>query len=78
MKKIEQIVPNLIKREVAQIAPKVIKREVGQIAPKVLKAVTPWYIRWFYSLFGDSISMAATSSIAPEGANSTTDSVVRF
>lgn len=76
MKKIERIIPKVIKRE---IAPKIIKSEVvGKIGPKVLKAVTPWYIRWFYSIFEDSNRMATSSSIAPEGGNSTTDSLVRF
>lgn len=49
------------------------KKRIQQIAPKVIKHVTPWWIRWFYSVFGDDIKMA-TSSIAPETA---TDSVVR-
>lgn len=49
------------------------KKAIGQVAPKVIKHITPWWIRWFYSVFGDDLKMA-TSSIAPE---STTDSVVR-
>lgn len=74
MKKIEQIAPQFLKREVEQIAPNIIKREVQHIAPKVIKAITPWYIRWFYSIFGDRIKMA-TSSIAPDGVTAS-DSVV--
>lgn len=76
MKRLEQFAPQLLKREVKQAAPKIIKREIGHIAPKVLKAVTPWYIRWFYSIFSDRIKMAATS-IAPDEVT-TSDSVVRL
>lgn len=47
-----------------------------RVAPKVIKHLTPWYLRWFYSIFGDSIKMA-TSSIVPETV-ATSDSVVCF
>ncbi|XP_055311196.1 ninjurin-2 isoform X2 [Sitodiplosis mosellana] len=76
MKNIEQIGPQFLKREIEQIAPQIIQREVKNIAPKVIKTFTPWYIRWFYSLFGDGIRAMATSSIAPEGAT-TSDSVLK-
>ncbi|XP_031626197.1 ninjurin-2 isoform X2 [Contarinia nasturtii] len=75
MKKIEQLAPHFIKREIEQVAPKIIRREVQNIAPKVLKTLTPWYIRWFYSLFGDNLKMA-TSSIAPENPTAS-DSVLK-
>lgn len=75
MKKIELLAPQFIKREIEQIAPQVIKREVENIAPKVIKTFTPWYIRWFYSIFGDGIRTMATTSIAPDGATAS-DSVV--
>lgn len=45
-----------------------------KVLPKIVKHVTPWYLRWFYSIFGDRIKMA-TSSIVPEMAV-TSDSVV--
>lgn len=77
MKSIEQLAPQFLKREIKQAAPQIIKREVANIAPKVIKTLTPWYLRWFYSIFGDGIRAMATSSIAPEGA-STSDTVVRF
>lgn len=75
MKKIEQIAPQFLKREIEQAATQVITREVAHIAPKVIKTLTPWYIRWFYSIFGDGIRAMATSSIAPE-ATTASDSVV--
>lgn len=50
------------------------KKTIEQVAPKVIKRVTPWWIRWFYSIFGDRIKMA-TTSIAPDGINAS-DSVV--
>lgn len=75
MKKIEQIAPEFVKREIERGTPQVIKREVEKVAPKVIKTFTPWYIRWFYSLFGDSLRTMATSSIAPDGGTAS-DSVV--
>lgn len=74
MKNIEQIAPQFLKRQIFQVAPTIVKREVKNIAPKVVKALTPWYIRWFYLLFGESLKMA-TSSIAPDGMT-VSDSVV--
>lgn len=50
------------------------KKTIEQVAPKVIKRVTPWWIRWFYSIFGDRVKMA-TASIAPDGINAS-DSVV--
>lgn len=51
-----------------------------KIAPKVIKQVTPWYIRWIYSICGDQVTKMATSSIAPENTTGggTSDSVVCF
>lgn len=51
-----------------------------KIAPKVIKQVTPWYIRWIYSICGDQVTKMATSSIAPENTagGGTSDSVVCF
>lgn len=51
-------------------------KKVTHVAPKVIKAVTPWYLRWIYSICGDASKekMATlTSTVAPEGAS---DSVV--
>lgn len=45
-----------------------------KIGPKVVKRLTPWWIRWFYSICGDRFKMA-TSSIVPDGVT-TSDSVV--
>lgn len=50
------------------------KKKIEQVAPIVIKRATPWWIRWFYSIFGDRIKMA-TTSIAPDGIN-TSDAVV--
>lgn len=47
-----------------------------KLAPKLVKSLTPWYIRWFYSICGDRVKMA-TSSIVPEGVTAS-DSVVCF
>lgn len=74
MKNIEQIAPQFLKRQIHQVAPTIVKREVKNIAPRAIKAFTPWYIRWFYSLFGNNLKMA-TSSIAPDGVT-VSDSVV--
>lgn len=75
MKNIEQIAPQFIKREIEQVAPQLIKHQVENIAPKVIKTFTPFYIRWFYSIFGDGIRKMATTSIAPDGVTAS-DSVV--
>lgn len=45
-----------------------------KIVPKVVKHITPWYIRWIYSICGDRFNMAS-SSIVPVAAT-TSDSVV--
>lgn len=45
-----------------------------KFGPKVVKHLSPWYIRWFYSIFGEKVKMA-TSSIIPDGATAS-DSVV--
>lgn len=47
---------------------------VPKIVPKAVKYITPWYIRWIYSICGDRFKMAS-SSIVPE-AVTTSDSVV--
>lgn len=52
------------------------KQKVTKIAPKVVKVLTPWYLRWIYSVCGEGTKMA-TSSVAP-AENNNTDSVVCF
>lgn len=47
---------------------------VPKTLPKAVKYITPWYIRWTYSICGDRFKMAS-SSIVPE-AVTTSDSVV--
>lgn len=47
---------------------------IPKVVPKVVRHITPWYIRWIYSICGDRFKMAS-SSIVPEAA-ATGDSVV--
>lgn len=57
-------------------ATKKVGPTVVKIAPKVVKTLTPWYLRWIYSVFGDGTKMS-TSAVAPTE-NNTSDSVVCF
>lgn len=53
---------------------KATRKIVPKVVPKVIKHITPWYIRFIYSICGDRFKMAS-SSIVPEAATAS-DSVV--
>lgn len=61
-----------------EVTKKVGPQIVKNVAPKVVKTLTPWWLQFFYSIFGDPIKekMMATSSIVPDGPHTTSDAVV--
>lgn len=53
-------------------------KKTKRIAPKVVKLLTPWWLRWLYSIYGEHLVEMATATISPDALPSSTDNAVGY